>query len=76
MDKKKFGKKLLEILNEKGLTKRQFCLLIGINENSINSKIKLGSFTFVEMLRIMELFDIDLKKIKEMIDYRSLKNKN
>lgn len=55
MDKKKFGKKLLEILNEKGLTKRQFCLLIGINENSINSKIKLGSFTFVEMLRIMEL---------------------
>ncbi len=76
MDKKKFGKKLLEILNEKGLTKRQFCLLIGINENSINSKIKLGSFTFVEMLRIMELFDIDLKKIKEMIDYISIKNKN
>lgn len=76
MDKKKFGEELLEMLNEKGLTKRQFCSLTGINENSINSKIKLGSFTFIDMLRIMELFDIDLDKIKEMIDYKSIKDKN
>ena len=30
----------------------------------------------LEMLRIMELFNLDLDTIKEMIDYKSIKDKN
>ena len=74
MNKEKFSKILLELLEEKGMTKRQFCFLIKINENSINTKLTRGSFSFVEMLRIMELFNLDLDTIKEMIDYNSIRN--
>lgn len=74
MNKEKFSKILLELLEEKGMTKRQFCFLIKINENSINTKLNRGSFSFVEMLRIMELFNLDLDTIKEMIDYNSIRN--
>lgn len=69
---KKLGELVKILIKEKGMSKRDFCLSIGINENSLNYKVKSGTFTIEETFRIMELFNLDLNTVKNIIDYKPL----
>lgn len=66
---KELGKVIRAKIFDEGYTLRQFCIKVGMNEKSLTYKIRNGSFTFVEMLKIMEILDLSLDEIKRIINY-------
>lgn len=75
MNSIKLGTLVKEKMDEKGISFRVFAEILEMNYRTLHSKCNTGSFTFGEVLRIMEFFDISLEEIKEIIEYQPLEKR-
>lgn len=73
--KKHLGIVFKEIIKSKGIKIGSMGEQVGINTKTFYNKLETGTFTFIETLRLMEFFNIDLEDLKERIGYEPLQIK-
>lgn len=61
------GKYIDMVLYERNITKGMLADMIGINQFELKEKMKLNKLSAVELLKIAEVLNLDLNKIKKKI---------